>query len=102
MLLVVILKSKVDDLDVSLIDTESKPPVLGDRQTPNAPPIPSELMRLPIRYRPQFLFASHVLQEGNHSTQLWRDDGRKTRGIIFLDEPSQPFVDDVSDPHALA
>lgn len=97
--LMVVLVVEIDDLDPILVDLESQPPVLGDEQTPCPLAIPGQPVRLPARDCSEFVLPLHVLQKRNHAAKLVREGRLNPAGVIILDEPPEPLVQDVPNSH---
>jgi hypothetical protein len=56
-------------------------------------------MGLPAWDRAKFILALHILEERHHPPDLCDDGGLQAAGVVVRDEPTQPFVNDVSDDH---
>ena len=96
---VVILVIEVDDLDLFPINREGEPPVLRDKQAPGTSTVAGKLMRLPARNRAQFGLLLHVLEKGDDLAQLGGCSGLNSGSVVLLDQPTQSFMDHVSDYH---
>ena len=95
----VVLVVQVDDLVLLRINPKCHPPVLRNRQAPNALAIAHEPVSIPARNRSQLFFSFHVLKERQDSPELWDDRGLNRGGNVILDESSKPPVEHVSNSH---
>jgi hypothetical protein len=93
-LLIVILITKVYDLDFITVDPKCYPSVLGAEQAAGALPVAGQRIGVPARHR------AHLLEEGNDSLHLGDHGGLQPVDIVILDELPQPLMDHVSDFHA--
>ena len=98
-LLVIVFVVEVDDLDLIAVDAEREAPVPGDEEAPGALSVAGELMGLPGRNGADFFRALHVLQEGDHASQLRDHRGGEAAAVVSFDEAPQSLVDHVPDLH---
>jgi hypothetical protein len=96
---VVVLKIKVTNLDLRLVDPKRETPILRHKQAPCALAAAGQLMRFPTRDRPQLIFPLHVLEEGDHAPNLGYNGGLQPACVIMFDKSAQPLMDYVSDLH---
>lgn len=78
------------------IDTKRQTPVAGDIKAPSAFAIAGEQVRLPRVKRPQFLWVSHVVEEGEHFAQLVHGIGRYASGAVFRVEVFETLMNKVA------
>ena len=86
---------KVQVTDFVFFDAQRQPPVRRDVQAPDAPAVASQPVGLPHRDRSQFVFAFHVLQEGEHHTELIHGRGRYALRAVFREQAFDALVNDV-------
>ena len=93
---------KVQVTDFFFVDAEGQPPVRRDVQASDALAVAGQLMGFPHRDRPQFVFAFHVLQEGQHHTELIHGRGGQALCAVFRVEAFDALVNDVPYLHVIS
>ena len=78
------------------VDAKRQTPVSGDVEAPCAFAVAGQHVHCPRGKSPQFLWVFHVVEEGEHLTQLVRRIGRDPFGAVFRVEPLETLMNKVA------